>query len=170
MVQGTLPPNLKKLYISDHYRYRLEQNVLPDTLEHLTIYCECIDVGALPDSLRYLKMQELIESTLIPGVIPPYLIKMKYRILCINKKQLINIFPDSLKHLTLDNYQSMFQIRSYSFPKKLESLTFSSESFNQVLKGSWLPVSLQVLVIHNTNYPRKLLLDMPKSLKIIFRE
>jgi hypothetical protein len=169
-----LPTQLKVLDI-DKYTLPIRKGSLPMSLEELSIGCQTIEKGALPEGLKKLFFNEefsqdlegVLPSSLeclefldvypcpmAPGILPEGLSVLKlttkevmyYHAETINPPFLVGALPQSLKHLSVCMYQGQFL--PGLLPDKLEILELNG--FNQQLLPGGFPTSLKELTLGYT--------------------
>ena len=152
-------PNLIKLQLPDHYDHPLEPGDLPESLKYLIInevYKQPLKPGTLPNGLKYLKLNYYI----------PPIIKESYPqhlyVLDISRcrwKIEPNVLPIHLHELRLGNYEHKLELDS--LPKFLKILKF--DGYRQVLDVGVLPNTLETLSF-NYDTPTLELGVLPESL------
>ncbi|GAM24786.1 hypothetical protein SAMD00019534_079610 [Acytostelium subglobosum LB1] len=130
---GMLPPSLTELDIVENTQAcDIEVGALPRTLKSLRMrlgFRSPLIPGVIPDSLTELTLGTRHDGDVVPGVLPQSLTSLHIRQPLNDYK--IDQYPSALKHLTLSNHQLDME----SMPATLATLTIDS-----VYNISWIKV------------------------------
>jgi hypothetical protein len=144
--ENVLPQSLTHLTFYGNFNQEIKENVLPQSLTHITFggyFNQEIKQNILPQSLIHLTFGWNFNQEIKENVLPQSLKHLTFgRKSLFNQEIKENVLPQSLTHLTFDNYCKFSQeIKVNVLPQSLKHLAFYN-NFNKEIKKNVLPESL----------------------------